>query len=828
MKFFPALMLVFLAAAGTEYALAEQGTFVDGVRFIQYLDEGTALEEVKNGNLDLYYYRIPSDRIESPGARADLQVFDSTGGSYSILVNPAESEKFNPFSIREVRFALNHLVDRELIVNELMGGFGTTMISNYGPFDPDYLAIIEQVESFHFQYNPALADGMISDSLYMAGAERIDGSWFVDGEPVAVSVFIRSDDPVRKSIGEILASELEGLGFSVKKDYGDLNKAFVVVYGSDPADLRWSLYTEGWGGRSAFVKYDSLGLGQMYAPWFSNMPGSNDPSYWNYENDRLDSLTQKIYTGNFSSSQERAELIQDATVEGVRESVRIFLASKVDQYVAGSDIKGVINDLGTGVPSRFTPINSRGDSDLLTIGVKQIYQGAWNPVMGLSDSYSAHIWNALYDPGVFRHPYTGESMPVRSSWDVETAGPGGKLAVPADAIIWNPQEQRWDGVAAGSMATSRITFDLIYSDWHHGEPMDINDVMYSLYFTLEWGSEQLEDDKTFDAEFTPRAAQIANTMIGIRPVDADTVEVYVDYWHFDEAEIAAWASVWSEMPWEIYAAMEQAVLDGKTSFSRSGASSKGVNWLSLIVSHDAMIIHGQLELLRRSGEVPAPLEAFVTDPGYPNARYDASLAWIESNDHAIISNGPFYLERYSPESYTIQINAFADDSYPFESGFWGGFEAVEFPGITQVSVPDIIHRGAAAQIPVATENASDLYYFFTSSDGSTVSSGVADAASGMITLSLSGDETALFGSGANDLKLFALSDDVLRPYVFAASFLAVDSPGQDLPVPSAGEILYGQEAEINTAVAAAALFAIAGGAALLAVKLKRGRLTFPR
>ena len=44
-------------------------------------------------------------------------------------------------------------------------------------------------------------------------------------------------------------------------------------------------------------------------------------------------LTQKIYTGDFESSEKRSELIQEAVVEGVNESVRIFLASKIDQYV---------------------------------------------------------------------------------------------------------------------------------------------------------------------------------------------------------------------------------------------------------------------------------------------------------------------------------------------------------------------------------------------------------------------------------------------------------------------------------------------------------------
>ena len=802
------LLAISLSVSSIGYSYADKGTYVDSIQFIQYLDENTALEEVRNGNLDLYYYRIPSDRIESTKSRDGLQIFDSTGGSYSILVNPASSEKFNPFSIQEVRFALNYLVDRKLIVNELMGGFGTTMVSNYSPFDPDYLTILEQVESFQFKYNPKLAEEMISNSLQSVGAQMIDNSWIIDGEEIEIIIFIRSDDPVRKSIGEILASELEGLGFSVKKEYGDLNKAFVVVYGSNPAELKWSLYTEGWGGRSAFVKYDSIGLGQMYSPWFSNMPGFNDPSYWNYKNDYLDSLTQKIYTGNFTSQQERTKLIQDATIEGVNESVRIFLASKVDQYVANDDVSGVINDFGAGVPSRFTPINSRTNSDSLTIGVKQIYQGAWNPVMGLSDSYSTHIWNTLYDPGIFKHPYTGENFPIRTNWHVETAGPNGKLDVPTDAIIWNPIEQQWENIPSNTQATSKVTYDLTFSNWHNGQRMDMNDIFYSLYFTLEWGSESHDGDKTFDTEFTPRAAQIVNTIIAVKQIDEDTIDVYVDYWHFDESEIANWASLWSSMPWEIYSAMENAVIEGKTSFSRSGAVSKSVNWLSLIVPHDSMIIKENLESFRNSQTIPKALEKFENDLGYYDQRYTSSLDWIESNNHAVISNGPFYLDRYSPESRTIQVNAFSDVSYPFENGFWSEFEQAKFPKITGVSTPDIISKGESITIPVETEHSSKLYYFFTNSEGNPVSTGIKQIDSDTTVLELTEDETSKFGDGANDLKLFAISDEVLRPDIYATSFLAIDAHAQELPVISTDDVANELESETNYEIVAGIIFLV--------------------
>ena len=802
-----ASMISFMAF---DFSFAEKGTYSDKIIFIQYLDENTALEEVRNGNLGMYYYRIPSERIETSHSREGLKVFDSTGGSYSILINPAESETFNPFSIADVRFAVHSLVDRKLIINELMGGYGTTMFSNYGPFDPDFLSIVDQIESFHIRYNPSLANEMISKSLQEAGAQKIDNKWTFEGKPIELTFFIRSDDPVRKSIGEILASELENLGFVVKKDFGDLNKAFHVVYGSNPAELQWHLYTEGWGGRSAFVRYDSVGLGQMCAPWFSNMPGFNDPSYWNYNHTKLDSLTQSIYIGNFSSAHERASLIQEGTIECVRESVRVFLASKIDQYVVNEEIEGVINDFGAGVPSRFTAINSRSNSDTLVIGVKQIYQGAWNPVMGFSDIYSRQIWDTLYDPAIFKHPYTGENIPIRTTWEVETAGPNGNLTVPTEAITWDPLLQQWKNIKQGTNATSKVVFELTFSNWHHGKSMDMNDVLNSFYFTKEWGSEPGENDKTVDTEFTPRASQSVGTLIAINPLDENTLEVYVDYWHFDDAEIADWASLWSSMPWEIYAAMEKAVIDGKVSFSRSGAVSKNVNWMSLIVPNDAQTIQQYLGEFRNSKYIPPSMERFMSDQNYFESRYEASYDWIDKNNHAIISNGPFYLESYSPESRTITIQAFDDDSYPFEEGYWSEFENVKFPKIVGVEIPELVTRGESLSIPIMTEDSTQIQFFFINPQGQVVSSGTNEVFENTTTLFLSEQQTSELGEGANDLKLFAVSDSVLRPGIFSTSFFVSGESDQELPKVSTQEVKQISEQDFNYAIAGIIISAIVG------------------
>jgi peptide/nickel transport system substrate-binding protein len=651
------------------------------------------------------------------------------------------------------------------------------MISNYGPFDPAYLSIIEQIEAFNFRYNPTLAEEIISKNLKERGASKVEEKWQINGNPIEITFFIRSDDPVRKSIGEILASELERIGFTVKKDFGDLNKAFVVVYGSDPADLKWNLYTEGWN-KSAFVKYDSVGLGQMYSPWFSNMPGFNVPDYWNYQNDLVDSLSQNIYTGNFSSSEERDELIQQATVEGVNESVRVFLASKVDQYVVNQNIHGVVNDFGAGVPSRFTPINAQSDKDELVIGVKQIYQGAWNPVMGFSDSYSRQIWGILSDPVTFPHPFTGEIFPVRGEWRVETAGPDRMLDLPNDAIMWDPVSQKWETVSEDSQAISKVTFDFKFSNWHNGQKMDMNDVLHSLYFTVEWGTQTDENDKTVDDEFTPRAAQSVQTLIGVKPIDEDTIEVYVDYWHFDEGEIADWASLWNTMPWEIYSAIEQAVIDGKVSISRSGVGSKNISWVSLIIPNDALVIQGYLDEFKKEKFVPAPLKELESDFEYFDKRYSASSEWITKNNHAIISNGPYYLNSYSPESRTISVSAFDDDSYPFKVGHWSEFENTEFPIITQIQIPSLIQKQEDLNIILKTSQTDSILYFLNNNQGDLISSEIINVEENPTIIKISGEQTDKLGIGANDIKIFAISNSVLKPDFYGTSFLVTDVDNQ--------------------------------------------------
>jgi len=299
-----------------------------------------------------------------------------------------------------------------------------------------------------------------------------------------------------------------------------------------------------------------------------------------------------------------------------------------------------------------------------------------------------------------------------------------------------------------------------------------------LYFTIEWGTQTDENDKTFDSEFTPRAAQAVQTLIGVKQIDEDTIEVYVDYWHFDEGEIADWASLWSTMPWEIFSAIEQAVIDGKVSISRSGATSKNINWVSLIIPNDAIVIQSYLDEFKKERYIPPPLKEFELNFKYFDNRYTASSEWITKNNHAVISNGPFYLNAYSPESRTISVSAFEDESYPFKAGHWSAFENTEFPKITKVEIPNLIQKQEVLNISVETSQTDSILYFLNNNNGDLVSSEIIEVEENPTKIKISGEQTKQLGIGANDVKIFALSNSVLKPDFYSTSFLVTDYKNQ--------------------------------------------------
>jgi len=300
-------------------------------------------------------------------------------------------------------------------------------------------------------------------------------------------------------------------------------------------------------------------------------------------------------------------------------------------------------------------------------------------------------------------------------------------------------------------------------------------------------------DRTVDSEYTSQAAQAFKYDKGMKFISDNKVESYLDFWHFDKKVIAAAGTVWAGTPWEITAAEERLVSAGKFALSRTDSTSKGIDWLSLIVPSHANIIKEELAKMKAEGYVPVALRDTVS-VDEAKRRYDASINWITQHNNAIIGNGPFYLDSYNPSAGVITIKAFRDNSYPFNVGYWNKYEHPKLATIENVAkdIPRTLSIGQPSNMVIHVNvdgkpsNNATVYYYLSNMDGKVVASGIAKpplsssnssdrGTIGKFAIGLSSSDTQKLSPGPNSLKLFAVSFDAYKPDIITKRIIAVKS-----------------------------------------------------
>ena len=175
---------------------------------------------------------------------------------------------------------------------------------------------------------------------------------------------------------------------------------------------------------------------------------------------------------------------------------------------------------------------------------------------------------------------------------------------------------------------------------------------------------------------------------------------------------------------------ERLVEDGKFAFSKTDSTSKGVDWLSLIVPSHANAIKDELQKMKAEGYVPIALrDTLSVDDA--KKRYDASINWITQHNNAVIGNGPFYLDNYNPAGGVITIKAFRDNSYPFSVGYWNKYEHPKLASIGNVNdLPRFLRIGQPSNMVIKVNvdgtpsNNATVNYYLSNGLGNVIVSGV--------------------------------------------------------------------------------------------------------
>ncbi|NJE49479.1 CGP-CTERM sorting domain-containing protein [Thermococcus sp. 9N3] len=234
------------------------------------LNDDTAILAVAKGEYDLYWYARPYNKIakalqeygDNLNPMKTIAVWWSlnlnlVGDPQTGLVNSSGQTKFNPFALREVRYAMNWLVNRQYIVSQVLQGSGAPLfgpeVSGQVDAYSNYMMVAKAL-GFTPQGDEAYAIKMIDEAMNKAAQalkakghtlEKKDGVWYFDGQPVTVKVIARVEDE-RLDEGKYIAQILQKAGFKVDLLQWQRSQANKVVYGQDPTTLQWHVYTEGW------------------------------------------------------------------------------------------------------------------------------------------------------------------------------------------------------------------------------------------------------------------------------------------------------------------------------------------------------------------------------------------------------------------------------------------------------------------------------------------------------------------------------------------------------------------------------------------------------
>jgi peptide/nickel transport system substrate-binding protein len=563
----------------------------------------------------------------------------------------------------------------------------------------------------------------IAQAMTTAGAILQNGRWHYQGKPVVLKFVIRTEDE-RRDIGDTASNFLERVGFTVERLYRDFGPAIQMVYRTDPASLEWHLYTEGWA-KVTGDRWDYSTANQMAAPWQGNMPGWLEEGFWQYQNPKADEVGKRLYRGEFQSLEERNTLYRELLEASLEDSIRIWLVVVLNAFPTGDQLTGITEDIAAGPRNLWTNRAAyMPGRDTLRIGNLNVWTASsiWNTVGGFSDIFSVEIWRNLSDPATWRHPGSAQPIPFRATYQVETAGPQGKLPVPSDAFLWDAKAREFRKVAPGTQAISKVTLDLsryFQSRWHHGQPIAMADLAFSLYqgFDIAFNEKKSEVETAVAAQSKP----VLETIKGYRVLDNRRLETYIDYWHFDKDYIAGYVGGFTSTPWELDAAADHLVFTKRSAtYSQTAGQRFSLPALSLVLKDHVTLVRQALLELRNQRFVPEPLRGsgpVSVTPEEAVARYDAALRWIEERNLAMISNGPFRLVRFDPQAQFAELEAFRDPTYPFRAKDWyqGPLHRIDF---IRLDVPSLA-VGAAGDVRVRLNGPEPLHLRYAFLEGGT-------------------------------------------------------------------------------------------------------------
>lgn len=789
------------------------GAWLDTVVFVEEPSQDSAISRLLAGDIDLFGSSMANPVIAARVAESPQLGSIRTFGLYDELTfNPVgpefENGNLNPFSVPAVREAMNWLIDRDYVAQELYGGLAVPRYLPISPAGSDYarLADVARGLEARYAYDMDRARDAIAAEMEAMGAEMVGGQWQYNGAPVEVILLIRTED-TRLQIGDYVANQLEDIGFVTVREYRTAGEASPIWYSGDPALGGFHIYTGGWsatavsrdeGGNFAYF-YTDLGLPSPL--WLAY---ENDPAYYEVA-DRLDN-------NDFTSLEERRELMAQALELAFLDSTRVWVTHRAGFTPMLADIS-VAADLFGGVAGGglWAATLRRGDDvgGSMRIALPSIMTEPWNPVAGSNWLFDAMLFRGIGELAVVTDPFTGlglpnrieraevvvqEGLPVGQTLDWVSLEFASSIQVPDDAWAdWDAVEQRWitvgeldSGRTALLKSTAYFPADLYDTvAWHDGSPISVGDFVMNMIIFFDRAKEESDN---FDTARVAPFNSYMSSFKGMRIVSENplVIEHYTDNYALDaENSVTTWWPYYAQGSgaWHNVALGVFADAAGEAVWSQAKSTALDVDRLNYIAGETVAILKAQLDAaVENDNAIPyAPTLGEYVSADEAAARYQNLTEWHRRRGHFWLGTGVFYLERGFPVEGTVILQR--NPNHPDSADRWARFAAapiaeVEVDGPTRVTIGSQAVFDVFVDFegePYAMDDIQEVKFLVIDAEGNIAHVGEATAvADGEWQITLTPEITGDLAAGSNRLEVIVVSRRVAMPS--AESLLFVTAP----------------------------------------------------
>lgn len=814
------------APAATEEAPAtdRHGGWLDEIVFSAVASD-TAVSQLQAGVIDFYSFNLSSNSLQEI-KDAGLNYTQSYGGNYGISLNPAvfdDTARLNPFSNRKVREAMNWLIDRDYVNQEIYGGGSLPKLLPITTQLVEYTNLIETARALETKYAFDLerAKEQIGAEMEGMGATLgADGKWQFNGEPITIIFLIRSDgDGTRQPMGDYVSNQLEEVGFTVDRQYKTSSEAFPIWLGSVASEGQWHLYTAGYL-PAGLTRDERANIQQYYLP---TSVQASDPFISNVADPELQQLGDDLAQGNFTTKAERDEMLARALELAIEDSLFVWVVDQLVYAPYNANVS-VTYDLGAGYEAAFMGnYNLRfveEEGGTMNVGTNDLFTQPWNTIAGSNWVWDSNIMRATSQgagpvggmQGLMGDPYTGLAWPHRiESASLEflnglpisdnnlgwlEVSQVDEIPVPEDAWVdWDATSQTFitagekfpDGATAKTKSVVVYPADLYETvKWHDGSPISAADFVmsFAIFFDRAKPESAVYDEAgalSVDA-FLPsfKGWRITST----QPL---TIEYYSDTFSAD-AELNV-LPLWPGSPtglsgennWQTLAVSNLAEAAGELAYSSDKADALTIEQMSWVGGPSLEILKKYLDQAQAESFIPyeATLSQFVT-PEEVALRYENMAKWYDEHGHYWVGTGPYYLDQVFTTEKSLVLKNFTD--YPDLADRWSAFNDPKRATVV-LDGPGQVTSGQEATFDVTINFKDEAYanaeikqvkYILYGSSGDVLAVGDAEAAGeGQFTVTLDADATSKLETGSAKLEVAVVPIPVAIPAFTAFEFVVV-------------------------------------------------------